>query len=58
MTEDRGPRAEAGWIEVVRALRWPLVVLMLGLLATSVGQDITLTASTAVRNEPYGNSPC
>lgn len=32
--------------------------LMLGLLASSVGQDITLTASTAVRNEPYGNSPC
>jgi Flp pilus assembly protein TadG len=32
--------------------------LMLGLLASSIGQDITLTASTAVRNEPYGNSPC
>lgn len=32
--------------------------LMLGLLASTVGQDIDLTASTAVRNEPYGNSPC
>ncbi len=32
--------------------------LMLGLLASSVGQNIDLTASTAVRNEPYGNSPC
>jgi len=32
--------------------------LMLGLLASSVGQDVALTASTAVRNEPYGNSPC
>lgn len=32
--------------------------LMLGLLASSVGQDIDLTASTAVRNEPFGNSPC
>lgn len=32
--------------------------LMLGLMASSVGQTIDLTASTAVRNEPYGNSPC
>ncbi len=32
--------------------------LMLGLLASSVGQNIALKASTAVRNEPYGNSPC
>ncbi len=32
--------------------------LMLGLLASSVGQTIDLKASTAVRNEPYGNSPC
>ena len=32
--------------------------LMLGTLASSIGQNVTLTASTAVRNEPYGNAPC
>ena len=32
--------------------------LMLGVLASTIGQDVTLTASTAVRNEPYGSSPC
>jgi Flp pilus assembly protein TadG len=34
---------------------WPL---LLGLLAKEIGNPITLTASTAVRNEPYGNQAC
>jgi hypothetical protein len=32
--------------------------LLLGLLASSIGNPVKLEASTAVRNEPYGNSPC
>ncbi|MCG8543925.1 MAG: hypothetical protein MJE12_06920 [Alphaproteobacteria bacterium] len=34
---------------------WPL---LLGLLATHIGSPYKLTASAAVRNEPFGNSPC
>jgi hypothetical protein len=34
---------------------WPL---LLGLLSSVIGNPITLKASTAVRNEPYGNTPC
>ena len=34
---------------------WPL---MFGLLAASIGQQFTISASTAVRNEPYGNNAC
>ncbi|MDH3700593.1 MAG: pilus assembly protein [Alphaproteobacteria bacterium] len=34
---------------------WPL---MLGLLASSIGQEVALSATTAVRNEPYGVNPC
>jgi hypothetical protein len=32
--------------------------LLLGLLADAIGNPIKLTASTAVRNEPFGSSPC
>lgn len=32
--------------------------LLLGLLADTIGDPVKLTASTAVRNEPFGNSPC
>ena len=32
--------------------------LLLGLLADAIGNPVVLTASTAVRNEPFGNSPC
>jgi hypothetical protein len=32
--------------------------LLLGLLADTIGSPIKLEASTAVRNEPYGNTPC
>jgi len=32
--------------------------LFLGLLANIIGNPIELKASTAVRNEPYGSSPC
>ena len=32
--------------------------LLLGLLASTIGNPISLDASTAVRNEPYGNAPC
>lgn len=32
--------------------------LLLGLLADSIGNPVMLRASTAVRNEPYGTSPC
>lgn len=32
--------------------------LLLGLLANTIGNPVALRASTAVRNEPYGNSPC
>jgi TadE-like protein len=32
--------------------------LLLGLLAEYIGNPITLEASTAVRNEPYGSTPC
>jgi hypothetical protein len=32
--------------------------LLLGLLADAIGNPVKLTASTAVRNEPFGNSPC
>jgi Flp pilus assembly pilin Flp len=32
--------------------------LLLGLLASAIGNPVNLEASTAVRNEPYGNSPC
>lgn len=32
--------------------------LLLGLLASSIGNPIALKASTAVRNEPYGSTPC
>jgi Flp pilus assembly protein TadG len=35
--------------------QWPL---LLGLLADEIGRPITLSASTAVRNEPYGNQTC
>ena len=32
--------------------------LLLGLLAEHIGTPYTLTASAAVRNEPFGNTPC
>jgi hypothetical protein len=32
--------------------------LLLGLLANIIGNPVKLEASTAVRNEPYGNTPC
>lgn len=32
--------------------------LLLGLLANTLGNSIELEASTAVRNEPYGGTPC
>lgn len=32
--------------------------LLLGLLANTIGNPVKLEASTAVRNEPYGNTPC
>jgi hypothetical protein len=32
--------------------------LLLGLLAGAIGNPVMLNASTAVRNEPYGNTPC
>ena len=32
--------------------------LLLGLMASRIGSPFTLTASAAVRNEPFGNSPC
>jgi len=32
--------------------------LLLGLLANTIGNPVKLEASTAVRNEPYGNAPC
>jgi len=32
--------------------------LLLGLLADYIGKPITLEASTAVRNEPFGSTPC
>jgi hypothetical protein len=32
--------------------------LLLGLLAETIGNPIALTASTAVRNEPFGSTPC
>jgi Flp pilus assembly pilin Flp len=32
--------------------------LLLGLLASTIGNPVKLEASTAVRNEPYGNTPC
>lgn len=32
--------------------------LLLGLLAEQLGNPIAIKASTAVRNEPYGNLPC
>lgn len=32
--------------------------LLLGLLADTIGNPVALKASTAVRNEPYGNTPC
>ena len=35
--------------------QWPL---MLGLLASSVGQNIDVSASVAVRNEPYNSTLC
>ena len=34
---------------------WPL---MLGLIASATGAKIRITASTAVRNEPYNYQPC
>ena len=34
---------------------WPL---LLGLIAEHIGSPYKLTASAAVRNEPFGNSPC
>ena len=35
--------------------QWPL---LLGLLAAEIGRPVMLTASTAVRNEPYGDTQC
>jgi len=32
--------------------------LLLGLLASTIGNPVNLEASTAVRNEPFGNTPC
>jgi Flp pilus assembly pilin Flp len=32
--------------------------LLLGLLASNIASPFTLTASAAVRNEPFGNTPC
>ncbi|MEM9685175.1 MAG: TadE/TadG family type IV pilus assembly protein [Pseudomonadota bacterium] len=32
--------------------------LLLGYLAASIGNPFKIEASTAVRNEPYGNTPC
>jgi TadE-like protein len=32
--------------------------LLLGLLADTIGNPIKIQASTAVRNEPYGSTPC
>lgn len=32
--------------------------LLLGYLAATIGSPFKLEASTAVRNEPYGNTPC
>lgn len=34
---------------------WPL---LLGLLSSTIGSPYTLSASTAVRNEPYASTPC
>jgi len=35
--------------------QWPMMV---GLLASSIGTEITVAGSAAVRNEPFGASPC
>lgn len=35
--------------------QWPMLV---GLLASSIGSDITVGGSAAVRNEPFGANPC
>lgn len=35
--------------------QWPM---MLGLLASSVGTEVTVQGSAAVRNEPFGANPC
>ena len=32
--------------------------LLLGLLASAIGNPVSIRASTAVRNEPFGNAPC
>jgi len=47
MTDERSPHSDAqsqGWLEIVRALRWPVVILALALLAYLVFQQIGRTA--------------
>jgi len=52
MTGERSPDSNAqkqGWLDVVRALRWPVVILALGLLAYLVFHQIGRTAREGSR---------
>jgi len=47
MTDERSPHSDAqsqGWLDIVRALRWPVVILALALLAYLVFHQIGLAA--------------
>jgi hypothetical protein len=44
MTEENSPNRQQTWIEVLRALRWPVVVLALGMLVYLVFHQIGRTA--------------